>query len=124
MRVVPLALVLLLAACGGGRDQRIDVRPDGIYVDGRVLTFGDECCYRPSTEVKVRDPAWSPDGARVALVIEDVGGTDLWVVRVADRRAERVTTGPGRERDPRWSADGRTITYRTETAGYAVARAP
>jgi Tol biopolymer transport system component len=100
------------------------VRAGGIYVDGRALTFADNCCYRPSTEVKVLDPAWSPNGTRVALVIEDTGGTDLWVVRLSDRRAERVTSGPERERDPHWSADGRTISYRTETARHAVAKAP
>lgn len=125
MRVLPLAvLVLMLAACAGGADEHIDVRPDGIYVDGRALTYPKDCCYRPSTEVRVRDPAWSPDGARVALVIEDLGGTDLWVVRVSDRAAERVTTGPEKESDPHWSADGRTITYSTETGRRAVARAP
>jgi len=122
MRVPALALLVLgLAACAGSGDERVDVRADGIYVDGRALTFADECCYRPSPDAKVRDPAWSPDGARLVLVIEDVGGTDLWVVRLSDRRAERLTTGPARERDPRWSPDGRTVAYRTETAQRAVA---
>jgi hypothetical protein len=84
MRIAPFALlVLVVVGCGSGRDERerVEVHADGIYVDGRALTFGDACCYRPSTRVKVRDPTWSPDGARVALVIEDVGGTDLWSCR-------------------------------------------
>jgi len=125
VRFVPLTLLVVLAvSCGGSHDQRIEVRADGIYVDGRALRYPDECCYRPSGQVKIRDAAWSPDGRRVAFVIEDVGGTDLWVVGSSDARAERLTTGPDRERDPRWSADGTRVRYRTETAGEAVAKAP
>lgn len=81
----------------------------------RLVPARFNCCYRPSESVVFRDPAWSPDGRRIAVVIEDVGGTDVWAIDVASRSARRITSGPERERDPRWSRGGRAITFRTET---------
>lgn len=82
------------------------------------------CCYRPSSRVAFRMPAWSPDGRRLAVVIEDVGGTDVWVLDADARRARRVTSGPARERAPRWSRDGHRLTFRTETGRLATVAAP
>jgi Tol biopolymer transport system component len=82
------------------------------------------CCYRPSESVVFRDPAWSPDGRRIAVVVDDVGGSDVWVVEASGRAAARVTSGPARESRPRWSPDGRRVTFRTETGGVATADVP
>ncbi len=121
--------------CGRVGDRDRAVAPDGrraafvrctregsawLYVEEggrerRLVPARFNCCYRPSLSVVFRDPAWSPDGRRIAVVIEDVGGTDVWTIDVANRSAKRITSGPGRERDPRWSQGGRAVTFRTET---------
>jgi Tol biopolymer transport system component len=127
------------SACGRVGDRELTAAPDGMrsaFVrcssEGSAWLFiaegGSErrlvpasygCCYRPSERVVFREPAWSPDGTRLAVVIEDVGGTDVWEIDADGRAARRLTTGPARERAPRWSADGRRIAFVTETGGLA-----
>jgi TolB protein len=52
-------------------------------------------------------PAWSPDGNRVAVVRL---GHGIWIVDVANRTPRRLTTGPSDEA-PAWSPNGDWIVY-------------
>ncbi|HVB38507.1 MAG TPA: LpqB family beta-propeller domain-containing protein [Vicinamibacterales bacterium] len=56
----------------------------------------------------VRDPAWAPDGRRIAVSYLD----RLWTA-APDGREARLATGQagGVERDPAWSHDGRLIAF-------------
>ena len=123
------------SACGEVGDRERVASPDGVraafvrcssegsawlYVaangsERRLVPTSYGCCYRPSSRVVFRTPAWSPDSRRLAVVIEDAGGTDVWAIGVDGRAARRVTSGPARERSPRWSADGRRVSFATET---------
>jgi TolB protein len=125
------------SACGDVGDRERVASPDGarsafvrctsegsawLYVanrgsERRLVPTSYGCCYRPSSRVVFRTPAWSPDGSRLAVVIEDVGGTDVWVIGADGRRARRLTSGPEVEQSPRWSADGRRISFETDTRG-------
>ena len=101
--------------CSADGSAWLYVRDDGR--ERRLAPASYGCCYRPSAAVVFRDPAWSPDGRRIAVVIEDTGGTDVWTIGVNGRAARRVTSGPAKERDPRWSSDGRSVSFETETGG-------
>ena len=62
-----------------------------------------------------RDPAWSPDGARLAFV-HDRGGTDadndIYVLDVATRTVTAQLTNDGIEDgNPVWSPDGTQIAF-------------
>ncbi len=64
------------------------------------------------------DPAWSPEGDRLAFVSDrsatrfDEVHRDVWVVPLrGGRRPRRLTRGRGTAASPRWSPDGRTIAY-------------
>jgi dipeptidyl aminopeptidase/acylaminoacyl peptidase len=70
------------------------------------------------------DPAWSPDGSRVAFVSKrfptDVDRADNWDVFVIDAHpgatAKQLTTSPGQDNPPErgrlaWSPDGTLIAY-------------
>lgn len=66
-------------------------------------------------------PAWSPDGRRLAFVRARTGPaeynlTDLWVCDADGGNARRLTEDVGRVAAPAWSPDGRTIAcYGTDT---------
>jgi Tol biopolymer transport system component len=72
------------------------------------------------TAENLEDPAFSPDGRRIALRIignSGVGGEDLWLLDRQQGTLERFTVGGGY--GPVWSRDGRRIAYAT-TAGIYV----
>ena len=60
-----------------------------------------------------REPAWSPDGARIAYAADRGEGFDIFVVSIKNGVAAgspvAVTTMPGDERWPSWTADGRLV---------------
>ncbi len=65
------------------------------------------------------DPAWSPDGARIAFVsnrsLPDADGSensDIFVVAAREGAIPRgIATGTGQDSSPAWSPDGRFVAY-------------
>src|SRR5262249_30620010 len=64
------------------------------------------------------DPAWSPDGSRLAFVANrrrdadrDRAHADVFVVARGGGRARALTAFRGPKRGPAWSPDGRTIAF-------------
>ncbi len=70
----------------------------------------------PATLTGMRDPAFAPDGRRIAVSwLEQV-----WTMTPAGRDQKRVVTSQGAwisERDPAWSPDGRQIAFSADTSG-------
>lgn len=64
----------------------------------------------------MRDPAFSPDGKRMAVSWLEA----LWTMTPEGRDQKRVVTGSGTwisERDPAWSPDGKHVAFAADTNG-------
>ncbi|MBA2304945.1 MAG: PD40 domain-containing protein, partial [Acidobacteria bacterium] len=59
------------------------------------------------------DPAWSPDGTRLAYASDREGSLDIWVRDLASGAERRVTRASGPEMRPTWSPDGTTLAFVT-----------
>ncbi|WP_114953946.1 prolyl oligopeptidase family serine peptidase [Sphingosinicella terrae] len=62
------------------------------------------------------DPAWSPDGRRLAFFSDRDGETRLWLYDRGDRSCRRVSERPAKSllwahEEPRWSPDGTRIFF-------------
>ena len=55
------------------------------------------------------EPAWSPDGAKVAFASNRTGDTELYLLDVGTNVTTRLTTRAGSDGAPTWLADGRIV---------------
>ena len=63
-------------------------------------------------------PAWSPDGQRIALTMDDLNGDrQVYTLDLASGEALQVTHGPSPAYFPRWSPDGGSLAFSTNAAG-------
>ena len=61
-----------------------------------------------------RQPAWSPDGKRIAFMGYRDGGYDIWVVAPNGSNQHKLTWGPFDDREPAWSHDGTRIAFSSD----------
>jgi TolB protein len=54
-------------------------------------------------------PAWSPDGAYMAVTAKDWGSVDVYLLSSDGANALLLTKQPGFDGQPDWSSDGRTL---------------
>jgi TolB protein len=57
------------------------------------------------------DPAWSPDGRRIAFVSRRDGHSHIYVMRADGTGSRRVTDSTPDDDGPTWSPDGRRIAF-------------
>ncbi|HMG22880.1 MAG TPA: hypothetical protein VK607_16210, partial [Kofleriaceae bacterium] len=63
-------------------------------------------------------PAWSPDGARIAFSAWRKGGLrDILIVEPATGRVEQVTHDRAIDMEPAWSSDGRYLVFDSDRTG-------
>jgi gamma-glutamyltranspeptidase/glutathione hydrolase len=70
----------------------------------------------PATLTGMRDPAFSPDGRRMAVSWLE----QAWTMTPDGRDPKRLVTSPGgwvSERDPAWSPDGRQVAFAADSNG-------
>jgi Tol biopolymer transport system component len=63
------------------------------------------------------DPAWSPDGTKIAFVSNRDGDDEIYVMNADGTGVIQLTDSPGVDTDPSWSPDGRQIAFVSERAG-------
>lgn len=57
------------------------------------------------------EPAWSPDGRRIAFASNREGSFDIYVMNVDGTNVTRLTDTPDDDRSPAWSPDGQYIAF-------------
>ncbi len=71
----------------------------------RQLTFGKQ---------RDRQPAWSPDGTRVAFASDRDQGSQVWLLPMEGGEARKVTAMRRGASQPRWSPDGASLLFTAE----------
>ena len=64
-----------------------------------------------------KDPAWSPDGTRIAFASNRDGKHELYVMRSDGGELERLTKNDDNDERPSWSPDGMKLAFMREHAG-------
>jgi hypothetical protein len=62
-------------------------------------------------------PAWSPDGKRIAYISKDDGNFEIYVINSDGSGKTRLTNTPQSDGLPIWSPDGRHIAFRSDRDG-------
>jgi Tol biopolymer transport system component len=119
-----LAAVLALGAGCGGDDASSDIAfvssRDGDYAiftmsaDGsseRRLTEADGDGANDGSPFFQIDPAWSPDGSKIAFASGRTGTSDIYVMNADGTQTRRLTSTDQNDAHPTWSADGRTLAF-------------
>lgn len=60
---------------------------------------------------QIREPAWSPDGSTLAVVLQDSGWDKIYLVPAHGGSPKPLTSGEGEDSSPIFSPDGRTIAF-------------
>jgi serine/threonine-protein kinase len=77
--------------------------------DGRAAPLVD-------ARLGYEDPAFSPDGRRLAVTITSDAGSDIWIIDLDRGTRIRFTTG-GSSAFPVWSLDGSRLAFQTTAPG-------
>jgi Tol biopolymer transport system component len=64
-----------------------------------------------------RQPAWSPDGKRIAFQAYRDGTWRIWTVAPDGGDPTAITSGPFDDREPHWSLDGTRIAFSSDRSG-------
>jgi len=64
-----------------------------------------------------RDPAWSPDGRKIAFVSDRNGNSEVYVMNADGKGQRNLTRNPAFDADPAWSPDGRKIAFASNRDG-------
>src|SRR5438477_5752271 len=72
---------------------------------------GSEVVNLTDSKYRNTDPAWSPDGKKIAFGSDRSGGSDIFVMDADGKNVKQLTTDAGANVSPAWSPDGKKIAF-------------
>ena len=125
--------MLAISGCGGGGSWRADLAfvssRDGDYAifvmasDGsgeRRLTAREGDTSSTVPLFFQIDPAWSPDGSRIAFASRRTGSSDIYAMASDGSGTTHLTSGKQNDSHPTWSPDGRRIAFSRDCDIYVM----
>jgi Tol biopolymer transport system component/DNA-binding winged helix-turn-helix (wHTH) protein len=107
-----------LALSPDGRDLAYHAADDsGGMTAWRVPTAGGTPVRLSPPQQSAGYPAWSPDGQRIALEVEDGGRTQIWVLNQDGTGLRQLTTSAGQHWPHSWAPDNDRIAFAGERDG-------
>ncbi|HEX2740770.1 MAG TPA: hypothetical protein VHM69_09995, partial [Rubrobacter sp.] len=94
-------------------DRLTAVGGPGLY----TITPGGTAAKIPGTSSGDNQPAWSPDGSRIAFQSGSTTNQEISVMNVDGSGRRQLTTTPVAEQEPAWSPDGSQLAFVAGTSG-------
>ena len=134
LTLVAAAACLALAPQGGTRHIKLTLH-EGTNIaaamspDGRTIAFdflgaiwtmpaqGGDAKRITDELMDARQPAWSPDGAKVTFQAYRYNTWNIWTVDADGSALTQITSGIFDDREPSWSPDGRQIAFSSDRSG-------
>ncbi len=96
----PIAFVATTWCTAGAAHDILTIDPDRTDLTSVSCARGQDI-----------DPAWSPDGRRIAFASNRTGDYEIWVMNADGSGATRLTKDAAADQHPAWSPDGTRIAF-------------
>lgn len=96
-----------------GGDGVLQIWTMNVYMDNSGRAYSDQPVQLTFDPGDKTQPAWSPDGKKLAYVAPggENFGLDIWVVNADGSEPVNITKKKGDDTDPAWSPDGKLIAF-------------